>query len=198
MFGYARVPLESVCDIYDGTHQTPHYKECGIPFVSVENINDLYATKKYIAKEDYEKNYKVRPQKDDVFMTRIGTIGACAVVDKNVDLAYYVKLALIRPHGEQVESKYVKYILESATGRKELRKRTLVNAVPVKINLGDIGKILVPVPPLNIQKQLTKQIENFDTLCNDLTTGLPAEIEARQKQYEYYRDKLLTFKELGA
>lgn len=48
----------------------------------------------------------------------VGTIGACAVVDKNVDLAYYVTLALIRPHGEQVESKYVKYILESARGEK--------------------------------------------------------------------------------
>ena len=40
-----------------------------------------------------------------------------------------------------------------------------------------------------------KLIERFDKLCNDITNGLPAEIEARQKQYEYYRDKLLTFKE---
>ena len=48
------------------------------------------------------------------------------------------------------------------------------------------------------QKEVATILDRFDTLCNDLTKGLPAEIEARQKQYEYYRDKLLTFKELGA
>lgn len=48
------------------------------------------------------------------------------------------------------------------------------------------------------QNRITTILDRFDTLCNDLTKGLPAEIEARQKQYEYYRDKLLTFKELGA
>lgn len=54
----------------------------------------------------------------------------------------------------------------------------------------------VPVPPLEVQQRIVDILDRFDTLCNDITSGLPAEIEARQKQYEYYRDKLLTFKEL--
>ena len=54
----------------------------------------------------------------------------------------------------------------------------------------------VPVPPLEQQKRIVDILDRFDTLCNDISNGLPAEIEARQKQYEYYRDKLLTFKEL--
>lgn len=54
----------------------------------------------------------------------------------------------------------------------------------------------VPVPPLVVQQRIVDILDRFDTLCNDITSGLPAEIEARQKQYEYYRDKLLTFKEL--
>lgn len=53
----------------------------------------------------------------------------------------------------------------------------------------------VPVPSLARQQQIVSILDRFDTLCNDLTTGLPAEIAARQKQYEYYRDKLLTFPE---
>jgi type I restriction enzyme S subunit len=53
----------------------------------------------------------------------------------------------------------------------------------------------VPVPSLKIQKRLVEVLDNFDTLCTDLSSGLPAEIEARQKQYEYYRDKLLSFEE---
>lgn len=52
----------------------------------------------------------------------------------------------------------------------------------------------IPVPPLEVQRQIVQILDRFDALCNDLTQGLPAEIEARRKQYEYYRDKLLTFK----
>lgn len=59
-----------------------------------------------------------------------------------------------------------------------------------------LGDVLVQLPAIARQEQIVDTLDRFDTLCNDLTTGLPAEIEARQKQYEYYRDKLLAFKEL--
>lgn len=51
------------------------------------------------------------------------------------------------------------------------------------------------LPSLAEQERIVSILDRFDALCNDLSIGLPAEIEARQKQYEYYRDKLLTFKE---
>ena len=53
----------------------------------------------------------------------------------------------------------------------------------------------VVIPPLDIQLRLADVLDNFDAICTDLSSGLPAEIEARQKQYEYYRDKLLSFEE---
>ncbi len=56
-----------------------------------------------------------------------------------------------------------------------------------------IMKYSVPIPPIEEQKRIVAILDRFDALCNDLTSGIPAEIEARQKQYEYYRDKLLTF-----
>ena len=68
--------------------------------------------------------------------------------------------------------------------------------------LKGLNKIEIPVPyPNDIEKSLKEQqrivdiLDRFDALCNDMTIGLPAEIATRQKQYEYYRDKLLTFKE---
>lgn len=66
---------------------------------------------------------------------------------------------------------------------------------------GDLNSSLVleteiPIPTLAVQQKIVAILDRFDTLCNDLTSGLPAEIAARQKQYEYYRDKLLSFKEL--
>ena len=51
----------------------------------------------------------------------------------------------------------------------------------------------IPVPPLPIQQEIVRILDHFEMICTDLTVGLPAEIEARQKQYEYYRDKLLAF-----
>ena len=188
--------LGEVGDIYDGTHQTPKYTDEGVKFVSVENIKSLYTTNKHISTEDFNCNYKIRPQINDVFMTRIGSIGACTVVDRDDALAFYVTLALIRLNQTKVNSKYLKFLLESRKGKVELRKKTLVNAVPIKINLGDIGKIQLPIPPLSKQKEIVAILDKFDALVNDISTGLPAEITARKKQYEYYRNQLLTFKPL--
>lgn len=65
-----------------------------------------------------------------------------------------------------------------------------------KLNQKNLNKINIPLPSLAEQKRIVGILDRFDDLCNDISTGLPAEIEARQKQYEYYRDKLLNFKKL--
>lgn len=65
-----------------------------------------------------------------------------------------------------------------------------------KLNQKNLNSITIPLPVLQEQQRIVDILDRFDTLCNDISSGLPAEIEARQKQYEYYRDKLLTFKEL--
>ena len=181
--------LGEVCSIYDGTHQTPKYTEEGIKFVSVENIKDLYASNKYISKEDYNSNYKTKPQRNDVLMTRIGDVGTCAVVYSDEPIAYYVSLSLLRPNIDEVISKYIKYLLESQTGKKEIRKRTLLTAVPLKINLGDIGKIIIPLPSLQEQSRIVSILDEFEASIKNLE----AQLQAREKQYEYYRNQLLTF-----
>ena len=62
---------------------------------------------------------------------------------------------------------------------------------------GGLQKVVLPIPPIDIQHRIAKILDSFETLVNDLTAGLPAEIEARRKQYEYYRNKLLTFKKIA-
>ena len=61
------------------------------------------------------------------------------------------------------------------------------------VTAGQIKEVTIPVPMRREQDRIVGILDRFDTICNDLTSGLPAEINARQKQYEYYRDKLLTF-----
>lgn len=189
--------MSEVCEIYDGTHQTPKYQTEGIPFISVENIKDIYGSNKYISIEAYEA-YKVKPKVGDVFMTRIGSIGACAVFTKQEDVAYYVSLALLRPNSAILDSRFLKHLIESSIGKRELSKRTLHNAVPIKINKSDIGKVKLPIPSLEEQHRIVSILDHFESLTTSLQSGLPAEIAARRQQYEYYRDKLLTFKRKGA
>ena len=193
-----KIKLGEVCEIYDGTHQTPKYTNSGVKFVSVENIDDLYGSAKFISKEAFDK-YKIKPQIGDVMMTRItaGIIGKCTIVDRDEPLAYYVSLALIRPNTEILDSRYLKYYIESGYGKKELRKYILTDANPPKINKDAIGKVCILIPGIEEQRRIVTLLYYFDTLCNDISQGIPAEIEARKKQYEYYRDKLLTFKELS-
>ena len=74
------------------------------------------------------------------------------------------------------------------------QKRTLAHGTKViEVTPDKLYDIIIPLPTLEEQERIVSILDRFDAICNDLTSGLPAEIEARQKQYEYYRDKLLTF-----
>ncbi len=88
---------------------------------------------------------------------------------------------------------YLSYILSTENAQKQKSKGKIKSKV-VHTNATDIGEIEIPLPPLEVQKRIVEVLDNFEKICNDLNIGLPAEIEARQKQYEFYRNFLLTFK----
>lgn len=67
-----------------------------------------------------------------------------------------------------------------------------------RLGRSSIENLSIPIPPLPVQERIVSILDSFSAICNNLIFGLPAEIAARQRQYEYYRDKLLAFKELGA
>ena len=77
-----------------------------------------------------------------------------------------------------------------------MKKRASFGGAVQNLNADIVRALSIPIPPLDEQRRIVSILDRFDALCNDLTQGLPAEIEARKKQYEYYRDKLLSFPEL--
>lgn len=91
---------------------------------------------------------------------------------------------------EIVMTKFVAYYLESI---KEVLASKSTGSAQENLNLASFSNLKIPVPSLERQLTIVKFLDNFDTICNDIYQGLPKEIELRQKQYEYYRDKLLTF-----
>ena len=153
--------LLEIATIYDGTHQTPNYVEQGIPFVSVENIKNLYKTNKYITKEAFEKEFKIYPEKGDILMTRIGDIGTASLVSRNMKIAYYVSLALLKPQ-ENILADYLVQYISNTCFQKELWKRTLHIAFPKKINKGEIGECKVKAPCLEEQQKVADCLSAMD------------------------------------
>jgi type I restriction enzyme S subunit len=90
--------------------------------------------------------------------------------------------------------KFIAYALSTVEAQIQKSKGKVKSKV-VHSSIPALKEIQIPVPPLEEQERIVAILDRFDTLTNDLSSGLPAEIEARRKQYEYYRDKLLTFKE---
>ena len=134
----------------------------------------------------------------DVLFSGTGTIGETAVIEKepsnwNIKEGVYA----IKPNQTMIKPMYLRYILMTDFIKKEYMKKAAGGTVQ-SVPMGELKKIRIPVPSLQEQNRIVGVLKQLDDLCNDLTSGLPAEIEARQKQYEYYRDKLLTFKEVAA
>ena len=154
--------MGEVVGIYDGVHQTPMYTESGVMFLSVENITTL-TSQKYISKEAFERDYKVYPQKGDVLMTRIGDVGTPNVVETPEKLAFYVSLALLKPLG--IDSYYLCNVIQSPRFKKGLKDRTLVTAIPQKINKEEIGKVDIIMPSLQSEQiQIGAYFRHLDKL----------------------------------
>ncbi len=95
-----------------------------------------------------------------------------------------------------VTADYLYYTLTSTQIQHEMKKKASFGGAVQNLNSDIVKGIEIPIPSIEEQERIVKILDRFDKLCNDISEGLPAEIEARRKQYEYYRDKLLTFKEL--
>ena len=92
---------------------------------------------------------------------------------------------------EGISSKYIYHCLLNQ--KKDLKSQVRTASIP-RLSPSVIRNLFVPIPPLNEQERIVEILDKFEKLTTDLSQGLPAEINARQQQYEYYRDKLLTFK----
>ena len=152
---------------------------------------------KYIDESDLSKLDRSKLKKGDLLFTYVGTVGQVALINEDEKFYLAPNVALIRITNEGVLPDYLRYYCQSNIFYKKEILRLIQASSMQNIPMEKIRKFVVPVPPIEEQKRIVAILDRFDKLCNDISEGLPAEIEARQKQYEYYRDKLLTFEEIA-
>lgn len=197
--------LDQIClKITDGAHSSPKAVEHGYFMPSVKDMRTdgfNFSECKQIAKSDYELLLRngCKPKINDVLVAKDGSILKYAfVVNEEMDIVVLSSIAIFRPKTEIIHPKFlVHFLMQGWFKEFVIREYSSKGGVP-RIILKNFKKIQIPVPPLPVQEQIVQILDRFDALCNDLTSGIPAEIAGRRKQYEYYRDKLLTFKELKA
>lgn len=175
---------------------TPDYAQL-IRTVDIKN-NFQKADYIYVSKNAFNYLWRVNLDKECVILPNIGV---------NCGEVYYLSPKMLKyeknilgPNAILVRSntnniKYLSYLFKTRCFQKQLRK-IISPAGQTKFNKTELKKLILHLPSKEIQENIVEKLDKLDEICNNIYNGLPAEIEARQKQYEYYRDKLLTFKEL--
>ena len=150
----------------------------------------------YIDKQKYEelKRFAVHP--GEMIVSCSGTIGKTFVIPENAPEGVINQALLKLTPTSRINVFYLQYFFDN-TISKILNSVARGGAIKNVPSVEELKAIKIPIPTLEVQQRLVEVLDNFEKICSDLNIGLPAEIEARQKQYEYYRDKLLTFVETG-
>jgi type I restriction enzyme, S subunit len=97
-------------------------------------------------------------------------------------------------YAHSLDPKFAAYVFQSSHFNEQ-KVKYAAGAKMIRVSSGSLEKIRIPVPPIEVQRRIVAVLDQFDALVSDLSVDLPAESKARRKQYEYYRDRLLTFQE---
>ena len=136
-------------------------------------------------------------KKGDLLTARAGaTYGKTLYFDEDYPAVYASYLIKLNLDNNLILNRYYWHFAKSSYYWKQANKLAVGGAQP-NLNANSLAKIIVPLPTLDTQKRIVDILDNFEKYCNDLQIGLPAEIEARKKQYNFYRDKLLTFEPIN-
>ena len=192
--------LGDVCDILTGyPFDSSQFQVSGVRLMRGMNIKrgNLFFSEeinRYLNSADGLEKYLLK--ENDIVIAMDGSL-----VGKSFGIvqAEYLPLLLVqrvaRIRSKQVNNRYIYHYIACRFPSYVEKKKT-GGAIP-HVSQKDIASFRVPIPSADVQNRIVNVLDNFEKICSDLNIGLPAEIEARQKQYEYYRDKLLTFAENG-
>ena len=200
VFGYAPVKLAEIASITrGGNFQKKDFVEIGSPCIHYGQMYThfgVYADKPltYVNEEVFAKSKTAKP--GDIIMAvtseNVQDVCSCTAWLGNEEIAVSGHTAII---SHTQNAKYLSYFFHSALFFEQ-KKRLAHGTKVIEVTPSKLEDITIMLPSISEQERIVCILDRLDALCNNISNGLPAEIEARQKQYEYYRDKLLSFQEL--
>ena len=161
-----KLSMEDLCSIItDGTHQPPKFQSEGIPFIFVSNLSEnklTYNAEKYINDETYSELYKRTPiERGDILLSTVGSYGHPAVVIEDKKFLFQRHIAYMKPKRSIINSFYLHSALLAPDAQKQIEER--VKGIAQKtLNLSEIRKIMIPVPPLDLQNQFADFVKAVD------------------------------------
>ena len=189
------IPLKEVVK-YSCSGATPsknnadYYEGGTIPWIRTQDVhfNEIKRVETFITEKAVKETaVKWIPENCVIVAISGATAGRCAI--NKIKATTNQHCLNMEIDDNKALYKYVYYCLCSKRDELMSKKQGARGDLNSSLILGTN----IPVPDINIQKKIVHVLDNFESICSDLNIGLPAEIEARQKQYEYYRDKLLSF-----
>jgi type I restriction enzyme S subunit len=158
--------------ITDGTHHTPTYISSGVPFISVKDIDGAtisFDNCKYISQDEHIAiNARCNPELGDILLCRIGTLGRPTIVDTEVPFSLFVSVGLLKLPKKTEFSRYFHCVLSSPLMYRQYDQIKAGGSHTNKLNLGDIPRLLVPVPPLAEQHRIVAKVDELMALCDRL------------------------------
>ena len=160
----------------------------GVPFYKIGTFGGKADA--FISAEKFELYKKLYsyPKKGEILISAAGTIGRTVVFDGEPSYFQDSNIVWIANDEQFVLNKYLYYYYQLNPWKVS------AGGTIARLYNDNIANAVISIPTIEEQKRIVNILERFDNLCNDIAKGLPAEIEERQKQYEFYRDKLLNFK----
>lgn len=199
MFGYVTVRISDVAETNIGlaTSVTKYKTDKGVQLLHNSDIQPnriVVKNYEYVSPEFAEKNYKKLLHKGDIITVHTGDVGTSAVIGDEFDGAIGFTTITTKIHNTDIlMPAYLCHFLNSQKCKRQIAAMTISDRN--NLNQSSFEKIRFEMPNLETQREIVRVLKNMDDLHSDISFGLPAEIEARKKQYEHYRDKLLSFKE---
>lgn len=180
------------------TTMTKHYVSNGVPLIHNSDIKEnRFEFKKmvYLDNEFAKKNENRRHKKGDIVTVHTGDVGTSAIINDELDGSIGFATIVTRiKNKKMISENYLCHFLNSHECKKQIYN--MIKGDRNNLNLKDFNKLIIPVPTIEKQEVIVKLLDEIEKINNRMASLLNEEIKARQEQYEYYRDNLLTFKEL--
>ena len=149
----------------------------------------------YVSWDKYYESPEIMAQEGDIVFTKTASVGKTALI-KTLPKETTINPQLVLLKHIKCNNAFLSYFLKGDYFQNEVRKITGIGSVP-NVPQSSLAAIEIPVPPIEVQSKIVEILDNFTELEAELEIKLEAELEARRKQYEYYRNQLLTFDKVG-